>query len=238
MRAGDGAARQALPPFEKFQDLPGGRGSWCVGGALPPRNLIISGAWFLCREVELACARAALVSIQGSRRQADLSVTWLLPASKTDPEAPGVSRRHFCSCPIHGDVTKSCVVHAIWDQLLFLKRQFPSRWTRDKPDLDLPLFPDSRGQAVSKDSMITTFWKAAELLEVPTESVEGGTAVTGHSLRVSGAQGLARRGLELWNIQLLGRWGSDAVKRYVSDTHVDNAARSAAAAPRKLRPLE
>ena len=33
---------------------------------------------------------------------------------------------------------------------------------------------------------------------------------------MTGAQGLTRAGLDLWQVQLLGRWGSDAVRGYVS----------------------
>ena len=61
----------------------------------------------------------------------------------------------------------------------------------------------------------------------PTTSPDGSRAITGHSLRVGGAQGLARRGVELWSIQLLGRWGGDTVKRYLADAHLDIAARRA-----------
>ena len=47
---------------------------------------------------------------------------------------------------------------------------------------------------------------------------EGATRrVSGHTLRVTGAQGLTRLGFPLWAIQLLGRWGSDAVKGYLRE---------------------
>ena len=56
-------------------------------------------------------------------------------------------------------------------------------------------------------------------------------------MRVTGAQGMARLGLDLWAIQLLGRWGSNAALGYVRLAHLDVAelwARRAAAG----RPLE
>ena len=57
--------------------------------------------------------------------------------------------------------------------------------------------------------------------------------VSGHYLRVCGAQGLTRRGLDLWAVQLLGRWGSLAVQGYVRDAHLLEASRRAASpAPR------
>ena len=49
---------------------------------------------------------------------------------------------------------------------------------------------------------------------------DGSERVTGHSLRVSGAQGLARLGWDLWAIQLHGRWHSDVVKHYVREAHL------------------
>ena len=39
----------------------------------------------------------------------------------------------------------------------------------------------------------------------------------GHVLRVAGAQMLARWGLDLYLIQLIARWGSRAVERYVQE---------------------
>ena len=62
------------------------------------------------------------------------------------------------------------------------------------------------------------------------ESRYGIDAITGHTLRVTGAQGLARLGLELWAIQLLGRWGSDAVQTYVRAVPLEFVARQAALA--------
>ena len=55
-------------------------------------------------------------------------------------------------------------------------------------------------------------------------SPDGSERVTGHSLRVSGAQGLALLGLHLWTVQLHGRWGSDVVKRYIRDSPLSSAA--------------
>ena len=46
----------------------------------------------------------------------------------------------------------------------------------------------------------------------------GTLRVTGHSLRPTGAQGLARLGLDVWAIQLIGRWGSAAVLGYVRES--------------------
>ena len=47
---------------------------------------------------------------------------------------------------------------------------------------------------------------------------DGSERVSGHSLRVTGAQGLTNLGWHLWVVQLHGRWGSDVVRRYVQDS--------------------
>ena len=42
-------------------------------------------------------------------------------------------------------------------------------------------------------------------------------------MRVTGAQGLAAAGRDLWAIQLLGRWGSMAIRTYVREAHLEQA---------------
>ena len=104
------------------------------------------------------------------------------------------------------------------DHLRFLRFRFPSKWQSDGPIWDLPLFPTSSGAVVQKSCMADTVVEAARLLGVRREAPDGSERVTGHSLRVTGAQGLAQRGWDLWTIQLHGRWGSDVIKRYVRDS--------------------
>ena len=45
---------------------------------------------------------------------------------------------------------------------------------------------------------------------------------TGDSARVSGAQHLAKANIELWRIQLFGRWSSEAFLRYIRDAPLQN----------------
>eukprot|EP00971_Amphidinium_carterae_P312622 6213752-Amphidinium_carterae.1 len=47
--------------------------------------------------------------------------------------------------------------------------------------------------------------------------VTGAIGVTEHSLRRSGAQWHARRGVPIWAIKVLGRWKSDAVDVYLGE---------------------
>ena len=109
----------------------------------------------------------------------------------------------------------SCPWHAAHLQLKRLRVMFPGRFEGEVPNLDLPLFPDARGHVVSKEAMTQTIRLAAEKLGVRLDAADGSARVSGHSLRVTGAQGLARAGVDTWAIQLLGRWGSSTVLEYV-----------------------
>ena len=72
----------------------------------------------MLREVELATARAAHVSIQGSGCYPGAVATFTLPVSKTDPQAFGAVRSHKCRCV--GRASPNCPVHALMDQLSWL----------------------------------------------------------------------------------------------------------------------
>ena len=214
-------------PFHRLRELPGMRAPWVQTGPLAPRNAMVLGSWFLTREIELSCARACLltlVTVDGK-----LTVQWTLPASKTDTRAEGVARTHGCSCS-PGSISPACPAHAALDQLQFLQLAFPKRWKDGKPDSDLPLFPNAAGAVCTKEAMSATIGAAAARLGISAASPDGSERVSGHSLRVTGAQGLARLGVETWAIQLLGRWGSQAVHGYVREAALSRASTWAARA--------
>ncbi len=98
-------------------------------------------------------------------------------------------------------------------------------------DPETPLFPDSRGLRCNKDAVTATVRLGAGLLGV-REPADGPERISSHSLRVTGAQGLARLGLDIWAIQLIGRWGSSAVLGYIREAQLDAAAGWAADAVR------
>lgn len=217
-------------PFERLAELPMSRKAWVVGGPLCPRNAIVAGSWFLMRELELSTARANAITLDTSAARP--TVRWALPVSKADPRALGIARVHGCSCgPSPGG---ACPAHALWDQILFLRRSFPRMFdARGRPHPDLPLFPDASGKFCEKEAVVATIIHAARSLGIPVEAADGSERISGHSLRVTGAQGLARLGLDLWAIQLLGRWGSDRVKGYVREVQLEHSAEWAASAARK-----
>jgi len=80
--------------------------------------------------------------------------------------------------------------------------------------------------------MTETIVTAAHHLKVPVETADGSARITGHSLRMTGAQGLARAGVDTWAIQLLGRWGSNAVLGYIQNVPLSNSSSWAARAAR------
>jgi len=71
--------------------------------------------------------------------------------------------------------------------------------------------------------MVATIVAAADKLRIPRAAPDGSERVSGHSLRATGSHGLARVGLDLWAIQLLGRWGSDVVRPYVQEAHLSRS---------------
>jgi hypothetical protein len=216
---GQGGSRQAgALPFDRLAELPSSPTPWVAGGPLGPAQLVLAGSWWLTREIELSNTRACHVSFAGSPSvPGQLVATWCLPASKADPQAIGENRVHGCTC--EHKTLHACPAHALFLQRGRLAQLFPGRFDdRGSPDPDLPLFPDHAGSPVGKDKVVGTIRSAAHLLGLPAFAADGEHLWTGHSLRVTGAQGLTRAGLELWALQLLGRWGSSAILGYVSST--------------------
>ena len=192
---GLGGPQKALPlPFSRLGELDGGHLPWTAAGPVGPRNMVVLGAWFMLREVEAANSRIkdVVVHVRDGRPK----VVWTLPASKTDQQACGVSRSHGCMC--EDKPSPSCPGHAAWAQASLLKRLFPHG------NEEMPFFPTVDGKVCTKDAMASTLTMAAESLGVPAETATG--KITGHTLRVTGAQGMAAAGLDLWAIQLIGEW--------------------------------
>ena len=79
------------------------------------------------------------------------------------------------------------------------------------------LFPAANGSPASKQGWADTFQEIARLLSIPTAHANGARCFTGHSARVTGARHMASTNVELWRVQLFGRWGSDVFKHYIQD---------------------
>jgi len=83
--------------------------------------------------------------------------------------------------------------------------------------MDVPIFCTSAGKPVTKAKVVDTFERINAMLGRPIVDHSGAKLYGGHSLRVTGAQWMASIGLPLISIQLMARWDSDVVSRYVGE---------------------
>ena len=199
-RRGRGPAKQAQPlPFKPTAQLPDQQAPAVAHGPCFPVRSSLLASWWLLREIEASNAQTSHVAIDLDNKLAH----WCLPWSKTDMEALGATRTHACCCPPEGkDII--CPFHLMVDQL-----QFASKYS------DGVLFPSVNGSRPDKLGWATTFEWIAQRLGEPLKTTSGARRFTGHSARATGAVHLAETQVELWRIQLFGRWGSECFKIYV-----------------------
>ena len=213
--------------FERLGDLPLAPAPWAPGGPVGPAAAIVVGTWWLLRETEAANLRASHVTFKNAR--GTLTVEILLPVSKADQEAKGIARAHACLC--RGPARRpECPAHAALRQMTLIREMFPEKFGENGPQRDAPFFPQSTGKPVSKEGFAKTILAAARHLDMDLTTADGTERFTGHSLRATGAQGLATLGVDTYAIQLLGRWGSSTVLRYVKAASITAAAAAARAA--------
>ena len=208
---------------------PCARSAWVSAGPLNPKAAILVGAWWLCREIEMSTLHAAMVEFNLVIRPPTASVHF--PASKSDQLAAGLARTLACTCSASSPDRAGCPVHVLVDHVLFLRATFPEACADGEFSLGFPLFPSSSGRVVQKGPMADSIREAGRLLGVSACAPDGSERLSGHSLRVTGAQGLVLRGWHLWAVQLHGRWGSDVIRRYVRESPLIAAASSPGHAP-------
>ena len=197
-----------------------------------PAETVVAASWFLLRGIEIANVTCADVTFRKERR----AVVVRLPVSKTDVEAKGCERTHVCICnPVHvpgcpAETHASlmftrlqkcscsqgrsplCVFHALMHIVLDLRlrQQFlPEKF----------LFGHEGAPAVRQVSALAQ--SAAFVLQEQSLFEWGPKAVekwAQHSFRVAGAQMFARANIPLPTIQVIGRWGSTAIMRYVQNS--------------------
>jgi hypothetical protein len=191
-----------------------------VGAPINPRGAFFIGTAFMLREIELAYARLAHLRVDKVKKRAVLE----LPVSKTDPTAVGCMRVWGCVCD-PGGLSKDCVYHAAEDHLRRVHLALGIA-VGDPLALSLPLFPDSRGNTVTKAAVTACIERLATLVGEPLEGSLGQRRFGGHSLRVSGAQWLGHLGFSVEQVRTFGRWASDTVIRYLGEAHVSDLARA------------
>ena len=151
---------------------------------------------FLLREVELAGIRRGRVVTDRAKK----TVTIELPSSKTDPRGRGAKRTWGCVCS--AGEPGPCPYCAI---LPVLDHHDNQGWSGDRP-----LFGTRYGDFATKEAVVRSLISLALLANIAAE-------LSGHSFRVTGARMLAAMGIAILQIQLLGRWDSGVVLRYVTD---------------------
>lgn len=177
------------------------------------RDWCAVSAWFMLRELEQASAKVChLYPSEGC-------INLLLPMRKTAQEGQMTLRRLRCACRVQRQPL--CPVHCA---LRHLHRV--STHPRDTSQATFPLVPTADGGVPTKHEMIQMVRKlisatGTELCR-PDEQGQPRHRFSGHTMRVAGAQWLSRAGLKLNQIQLLVRWSSAAVQRYVQDAPLEN----------------
>ena len=171
-------------------------------------DMVIICCWWLLRGIEAASVllNQAWTEITHSGRTAFIT----LPCTKMDIVGLCVTRSHPCSC--HRSKAL-CPFHA-------LQRHLTRMRSLGYPD-DSPLFPGHESQPLLHHQTVEIFRSVIEATGTTmTRNGPNGSALQRfceHVCRVSGAQMLTRRGFPLDTVQLLGRWGSDAIKVYVQE---------------------
>ena len=116
-----------------------------------------------------------------------------LKSSKTDPFRVGVNIR------IGSTGSRICPVRALFSYIQI------------HPSLTGPLFVFNDGRFLTREDIVNLLFRCF-----------GSTNINTHSFRIGGASAAASAGISDSTIQILGRWSSDAYKRYlrISDASV------------------
>ena len=96
-------------------------------------------------------------------------------------------------------------LHKMFEMRLRLAQRYP----RMKMNRDSPLFLLANGKVLSVWDMGQFVPAILKAMKLPADEYST------YSFRIGGATSLARRGVESWVIQTLGRWQSDAYKIYI-----------------------
>eukprot|EP00435_Cladocopium_sp_Y103_P048273 s452_g14.t1 len=170
------------------------------------RDVMLVASWFMLRELELASCKWSHMYIENSVTNV------MLPVQKNDTVGSLTLRSLRCACRIR--IHPLCPVHAARRHLDRIQAHSEFRF-----QADFPIVPNEEGHVTSKHYMVQFFRRtisaAGVALSRPNAEGQETERFSGHVCRVSGAQWLSRLGMPLNQIQLLGRWSSTAVERYV-----------------------
>jgi len=186
------------------------------GRCIAPRALCILGAWFLLRGIEAAGCMRRHIQLDHDQRVVSLE----LPVSKTDTGGRGTTRKHGCCCiPANGasPTGHSSERHPLcpYHTAAALQAQLQARFG----ETNHFLFCDKDGRQLTQEAVVQAIRGCLASCEVADVNM-----FAEHALRVSGAQFLARNGIDTHLIALLGRWGSTAIFRYIQEAPLATSA--------------
>ena len=186
-------------------------GVWYLHTETARDTTTICCSWLL-RGIEAAGAKMHHVWRQATNTANTTYFT--LPIQKKDTTGMCVSRGHNCVCE-RGRTNPICPHCAMIRHEKRVRTLFPRSDT-------VPFIPEPDGSHPSKHTLIDIFRRAIEYtgtqLQPPGPDGRGIHRFSEHVCRVSGAQFLTRLGYNIDAVQLIGRWGSDAIKRYIQDS--------------------
>ena len=175
-----------------------------TGGPICPADWAVISAFHVTRGAESACALASSVTMS----KKDMSYQWALPVSKTDPQATGCVRGWGCVC-VEG-LSGACPYHSMKRHMDELYKRFSVN--SELPE-DLPLFPDSVCEWVTRRGFVDTVRELAVRTGAPIQDDLGRNTVW----RISGSRHLAALDIPTAIIMRLARWGSAVILRYIAD---------------------
>lgn len=208
---GIGPARQSAPlDLPALEDLDPISKAFTPNGPMGALDMAIAGSFFLMREIEISLAVSSHVTLQGSG--IGLTASWNLPVSKTNPRGDLCVSVWGCPCQrkVGQHKIELCAGHALARKKERLRTKF-LEWPEDT----LPLFPTVNGTVVEKKEVVLAIEALAKMSGQEVVDSDGASRYGGQSLRVTGAQYLASIVIEILKIQVLARWESDVVLRYV-----------------------
>ena len=167
--------------------------------------MIITGIYFLTREIELSGALQHEMTVHDHGNLCTL----LLPATKKDSEGRGVVRTVECMC----NMGVVCPSHFLQKYLLQLK-EFGEKMMLDSDVL--PLFPNPNGNALKKAQVVSIIRDLVKEY-MPEASEDIIMRHTGHTFRITGARHFSHLGMDPLTIAIHGRWTSSAILTYLAD---------------------
>eukprot|EP00435_Cladocopium_sp_Y103_P060721 s29_g22.t1 len=170
-------------------------------------HMVVLGCFFLTREIELSATLRRHIRMDDEKK----TVSWTLPATKTCTQGELTERTHKCLC--RSLPAQLCPYHCM-TAVLALTRE---AWEHTD---DGPLFLQEYDH-MTKPFTIECIREVLTAAHIQTQRQGTDGLVErfhGHCLRISGSQALVRLGFSTTLIMLLGRWGSNAIFRYIQDS--------------------